>query len=86
MIKKTYNRIIELSDDHKQITLPDSRYYRRHGEYYPSVTYVLQAQAPDDLTVRRGDWVYADLSNQTVDGWYVFYEIFYNFVFKERSK
>ena len=43
MIKKTYNRIIELSDDHKQITLPDSRYYRRHGEYYPSVTYVLQA-------------------------------------------
>ena len=31
--------------------------------------YILQAQAPDDLTVRRGDWVYADLSNQTVDGW-----------------
>lgn len=28
-----------------------------------------QAQAPDDLSVRRGDWVYADLSNQTVDGW-----------------
>ena len=29
----------------------------------------LQAQAPDDLSVRRGDWVYADLNNQTVDGW-----------------
>lgn len=29
----------------------------------------LQAQAPDDLTVKRGDWVYADLNNQTVDGW-----------------
>ena len=43
MIKKTYNRIIELSDDHKQITLPDSRYYRRHGEFYPSVTYVLNS-------------------------------------------
>ena len=43
MIKKTYNRIIELSEDHKQITLPDSRYYRRNGEFYPSVTYVLQA-------------------------------------------
>ena len=43
MIKKTYDRIIDLSDDHKQITLPDSRYYRRNGEYYPSVTYVLQA-------------------------------------------
>ena len=33
MIKKTYKRIIELSDDHKQITLPDSRYYISHGEY-----------------------------------------------------
>uniref|UniRef100_A0A182U307 SH3 domain-containing protein n=1 Tax=Anopheles melas TaxID=34690 RepID=A0A182U307_9DIPT len=27
------------------------------------------AQAPDDLSVRRGDWIYADLNNQTVDGW-----------------
>ena len=43
MIKKTYDRIIELSKDHKQITLPDSRYYRRHGEFYPSVTYVLNS-------------------------------------------
>ena len=41
MIKKSYNRILEISDDHKQITLPDSRYYRRNGEYYPSITYVL---------------------------------------------
>jgi hypothetical protein len=29
----------------------------------------LQAQAPDDLSVRRGDWIYADLNNQTVEGW-----------------
>ena len=43
MIKKSYNRILEISDDHKQITLPDSRYYRRNGEYYPSITYVLGA-------------------------------------------
>ena len=43
MIKKSYNRILEISDDYKQITLPDSRYYRRNGEYYPSITYVLQA-------------------------------------------
>ena len=41
MIKKSYNRILEVSEDHKQITLPDSRYYRRNGEFYPSVTYVL---------------------------------------------
>jgi hypothetical protein len=40
-IKHSYDRILEISDDHKRITLPDSRYYRRNGEYYPSVTYVL---------------------------------------------
>jgi len=40
-IKHSYDRILEISDDHKQITLPDSRYYKRNGEYYPSVTYVL---------------------------------------------
>uniref|UniRef100_A0A2R5LL15 Putative sorbin and sh3 domain-containing protein n=1 Tax=Ornithodoros turicata TaxID=34597 RepID=A0A2R5LL15_9ACAR len=31
--------------------------------------YDYKAQAPDDLSVRRGDWVYADLSTQTVEGW-----------------
>ena len=40
-IKKKYNRILEISEDAKQITLPDSRYYRRNGKYYPSITYVL---------------------------------------------
>jgi len=40
-IKKSYNRILEISEDAKQITLPDSRYYRRNGKYYPSITYVL---------------------------------------------
>lgn len=40
--KKSYNRILKISEDAKQITLPDSRYYRRNGEYYPSITYVLQ--------------------------------------------
>ena len=43
VIKHSYNRILEISDDAKQITLPDSRYYRRNGKYYPSVTYVLSA-------------------------------------------
>ena len=41
-IKTSYNRILEISKDSKQITLPDSRYYRRNGDYYPSITYVLQ--------------------------------------------
>jgi hypothetical protein len=42
IIKKQYQRILQISDDAKQITLPDSRYYRRNGEYYPSITYILQ--------------------------------------------
>jgi len=37
-IKKSYNRILEISEDAKQITLPDSRYYQRNGDYYPSIT------------------------------------------------
>ena len=42
-IKRSYNRILEISDDAQQITLPDSRYYRRNGHYYPSITYVLNS-------------------------------------------
>ena len=40
-LKTTYNRILKVSDDAQQITLPDSRYYRRNDNYYPSITYVL---------------------------------------------
>jgi hypothetical protein len=42
IIKKQYQRILQISEDTKQITLPDSRYYLRNGEYYPSITYILQ--------------------------------------------
>ncbi|XP_015789334.1 SH3 domain-containing protein Dlish [Tetranychus urticae] len=31
--------------------------------------YDYKAQAPDDLSVRRGDWIYANYNNQKVDGW-----------------
>jgi len=31
--------------------------------------YDYKAQAPDDLSVRRGDWIYANFNNQTVEGW-----------------
>ena len=34
-IKQSYNRIVEVSEDAKQITMPDSRYYRRNGNFYP---------------------------------------------------
>lgn len=40
-IKKYHTRILEISEDFQSITLPDSRYYRRNGKYYPSVTHVL---------------------------------------------
>ena len=43
MIKKSYKRLLEISDDYQQVTMPDSRYYRRNGNYYPSVTHVLSS-------------------------------------------
>ena len=43
MIKKSYQRLLEISDDYQQVTMPDSRYYRRNGKYYPSVTHVLSS-------------------------------------------
>jgi hypothetical protein len=41
ILKNSYKRILEVSSDAKQITMPDSRYYQRNGDYYPSITYVL---------------------------------------------
>jgi hypothetical protein len=41
--KSPYKRTLKVSDDFKQITMPDSRYYRRNGNYYPSVTHVLSS-------------------------------------------
>ena len=38
---KKYKRILELSEDALQITTLDSRFYRRNGKYYPSITSVL---------------------------------------------
>jgi hypothetical protein len=34
-------RIVEYTEDNKQINILDSRFYRRNGKYYPSVTSVL---------------------------------------------
>lgn len=41
MKNKEFKRLLELSKDHKQITLHDNRFYQRNGEYYPSVTSIL---------------------------------------------
>ena len=39
---KRINRIVEIDDSARQITILDSRYYqRKEGVFYPSVTYVL---------------------------------------------
>jgi len=34
-------RIVEYTEDNKQINVLDSRFYRRNGKYYPSVTQIL---------------------------------------------
>jgi len=47
---------------------PSQEDLRYHGTELVML-YDYKAQAPDDLSVRRGDWIYADLNNQTVDGW-----------------
>ena len=38
---RKYKRILELSEDSLMITTLDSRFYRRNGKYYPSITHVL---------------------------------------------
>lgn len=50
------------------INSPSAEDLRYHGTELVML-YDYKAQAPDDLSVRRGDWIYADLTNQTVDGW-----------------
>jgi len=50
------------------LSSPSSDDLRYHGTELVML-YDYKAQAPDDLSVRRGDWIYADLNNQTVDGW-----------------
>lgn len=56
-----------LNNNHHS-TSPTSEDLRFHGSELVML-YDYKAQAPDDLSVRRGDWVYADMNNQTVDGW-----------------
>ena len=57
------------SSIYRQSTITKTVFLKTTKCHITSYNIFLQAQAPDDLTVRRGDWVYADLSNQTVDGW-----------------
>lgn len=54
-----------LNNNQPQIPQDDLRY---HGTELVML-YDYKAQAPDDLSVRRGEIIYADLNNQTVDGW-----------------
>lgn len=39
------------------------------SEHFINFISTFQAQAPDDLSVRRGEWIYADLNNQSIGGW-----------------
>ena len=46
----------------------DSDYHGYHGTELVML-YDYKSDIHDDLNVRRGDWIYADLNNQTVEGW-----------------
>ncbi|XP_071455235.1 SH3 domain-containing protein Dlish [Hetaerina americana] len=61
------NNFTSTNNNH-HLNSPSSDDLRFHGTELVML-YDYKAQAPDDLSVRRGDWIYADLSNQTVDGW-----------------
>lgn len=41
--KKNIKRIIELDSNSEQVNFLDQRFYKRHNEYYPSITYVLSS-------------------------------------------
>lgn len=56
------------SQNNHLLASPSADDLRYHGTELVML-YDYKAQAPDDLSVRRGDWIYADLNNQTVDGW-----------------
>jgi len=40
--KKHVKRLLEIDDTSKRVTIMDNRYYTRNGNYYPSVTSILQ--------------------------------------------
>ena len=40
--KKSIKRLLEVDHESKQVNFLDNRFYNRNGEYYPSVTSILQ--------------------------------------------
>ena len=40
--KKSIKRLLEVDNESKQVNFLDTRFYNRNGEYYPSVTSILQ--------------------------------------------
>ena len=40
--KKSIKRLLEVDHENKQVNFLDNRFYNRNGEYYPSVTSILQ--------------------------------------------
>lgn len=61
----TANNMLNNNINNAQQLDGDGRY---HGTELVML-YDYKAQAPDDLSVKRGEWVYADLTAQTVEGW-----------------
>ena len=40
--KKSVKRLLEIDETSKRVTIMDNRYYTRNGQFYPSVTSILQ--------------------------------------------
>lgn len=58
-----------LPAESQPVAAPVQQQAEQHHGTELIMLYDFKAQAPDDLSVRRGDWIYADLKNQTVEGW-----------------
>ena len=42
VFKKSVKRLVEIDTESKRVSILDNRYYTRNGNYYPSVTSILQ--------------------------------------------
>ncbi|KAG6448819.1 SH3 domain-containing protein Dlish [Manduca sexta] len=62
------NTMLSTNNNSLNNTAPQDNDGRYHGTELVML-YDYKAQAPDDLSVKRGEWVYADLTQQTVEGW-----------------
>uniref|UniRef100_A0A336KST2 CSON014925 protein n=1 Tax=Culicoides sonorensis TaxID=179676 RepID=A0A336KST2_CULSO len=66
IIPSNHNMVQQSNNDNQMDQHPPA--HPQHGTEL-IMLYDFKSQASDDLGVRRGDWIYADLTTQTVEGW-----------------